>query len=178
MRIYSPEQLQKLLLELKDSYNKSQSGPFLYRPILTSGFYDPLHEGHIACFEHSVRYGNIWIALVNNNEALIKKKGYYLLDENIRAAVVSNLRYVHYTIIWPEADIAGAIELLKPSVLCKGGDRTPDNLNKMEEIACRSVGCKVITGVGGINKPNSSSKIIESFLERHSKVHNSTMGNK
>ena len=172
-RIHTPDSISKLLNELKESYNKSN---FLYQPILTSGYFDILHSAHIKYLEASSRYGNIWITALNDNECCIRKKGFFLLDEKERAAVVGSLSCIHYVVIWPKDDVSELIELVKPSFFLNGGDRTVGNSN--EERACRQVKCKPIYGVGGSTKTQSSTNILNSFLARFPMVDNKVAGNK
>jgi cytidyltransferase-like protein len=163
MRIYNkPEQLQKLLGELQESY---KGRDFAYCPVLTSGYFDPIHSGHIAYLKSACHYGNIWITAINSNECAIKKKGYYLIDEQERAAIVCSLKYCHYSVVWGESDVSNLIRLLKPRWFCNGGDVTV--ANKDEDRACREVGAQQIFDCGTNNKQNSSSKIIKDFISRY-----------
>jgi len=167
-RIYTPEALAKLLSEVKDIYLNSG---LLYRPVLTSGFFDPLGPHHLDYLNHATRYGNLWITAVNGNDACLRKKKFYFMDEAQRAIIIDSLRCVHYTVIWPENTVDALIELLKPSVFCNGGNYTKlDEVNFLERSACRKVGCKIAVGVGGKKKENSSTKILEDFLESYKGV--------
>jgi len=167
-RIYTPEALAKLLSEVKDIYLNSG---LLYRPVLTSGFFDPLGPHHLDYLKEATRHGNFWITAVNGNDACIQKKNFYFMDEYQRASIIASLRFVHYTVIWQENTVDGLIELIKPSVFCNGGNYTSlEQVNFLERSACRKVGCKVLVGVGGNKKKNSSTKILEDFLERYKGV--------
>jgi len=167
-RIYTPQALSKLLSELKESYARAE---YYFKPVLTSGFFDPLGPHHLDYLKDATRYGNIWITAVNGNEACLKKKKFYFMDEQQRAIIVSSLRYVHYTVIWPENTVDGLIEILKPSVFCNGGNYTKvSDVNSLERIACRHNNCQVVVGVGGTKKENSSTKILEDFLCRYKGV--------
>lgn len=167
-RIYKPEELAKLLAETKQIYEESS---LLFKPVLTSGFFDPLGSHHLDYLKDATRYGNFWITAVNGNDACLKKKNFYFMDESQRAIIVNSLRWVHYTVIWPESTVDSLIELLKPSVFCNGGNYTKvDEVNFLERSACRKVGCKIAVGVGGSKKENSSTKILEDFLKRYKGV--------
>lgn len=167
-RIYTAQNLAKLLSELKESYLKVG---YYYKPVLTSGFFDPIGPHHLDYLKDATRYGNIWITAVNGNDACMKKKKFYFMDEQQRAIIVSSLRHVHYTVIWPENTVDGLIEIIKPAVFCNGGNYTKvGDVNSLERSACRAVGCQVIVGVGGTKKENSSTKILEDFLGRYKGV--------
>lgn len=173
MAIYTPKELSKLLAEIKESYEKVG---MLYRPVLSSGFFDILHSAHIQYLEHSTKFGNIWITAINDNNCCIRKKGFYLLDEKERAKIVDTLWCVHYAVIWNHDDVADLIELIKPKYFTNGGDRK--TANSKEDRACRSVDCKQVFGVGGKIKEQSSTNILNNFLDRYSKVHNTMADNK
>jgi hypothetical protein len=53
--------------------------------------------------------------------------------------------------------VSRTLELVKPDIFAKGGDRTgPENIPEME--TCQKIGCRVVTNVGG-SKVHSSSDI-------------------
>jgi mannose-6-phosphate isomerase-like protein (cupin superfamily) len=51
--------------------------------------------------------------------------------------------------------VAETIEMIKPHIFAKGGDRNQGNIPEKEMDACRKVKCKIVCGVGG--KTHSSS---------------------
>lgn len=169
-RIMTPDELANHLDNIRDSYSKASSemgGPWPCRVVMTSGFFDPLHEAHIRYLQEATRYGNIWISVVNGDNAAKRKKGHVLIEQYIRAYVVASLKYVHFATITDEDSVDNMILCLKPNVFCKGGDRTIDNIPEKEKWACRKVKCDIICGVGGKTKDNSSSEIVQNFLTNY-----------
>lgn len=131
---------------------------------LCTGYFAPLHSGHIEYIEEASRYGDFCIVAVNNNESLLDKKGLVAIDEEERLRVISSIRYVDMAIVF-DGETSELIRLLKPKYFCNGGDRSTMESQNQEEIkACEEIGCKLMLGVGGSNKRISSSKIIESFV--------------
>ena len=150
--------------------------------IVVSGGFDPLHIGHLkyiqdarSAHEQTLAYDQgelsfycILIAVVNGDQFLHEKKGYAFMPANERLQIIDGLRGVDYTFEWnpkqPEEGyyydmtVCGALELIKPHVFAKGGDRVEGNVP--EDKACREMGIEIIYGVGG-EKIQSSSQLIE-----------------
>ena len=56
--------------------------------IVISGGFDPIHSGHINLIQDASKVANV-IAIVNNNNFLINKKGFIFLDQNERIKILS-----------------------------------------------------------------------------------------
>jgi len=54
------------------------------------------------------------------------------------------------------------VQIVKPNIFAKGGDRTPDNMPKSEVELCEKLGIKIVYGVGG-GKAQSSSWLIKNL---------------
>ena len=53
--------------------------------VIVSGFFNPLHGGHIDLIEAARAMGDYLIVIVNNDIHQMVKKGKIILDENNRA---------------------------------------------------------------------------------------------
>lgn len=141
---------------------------------VTSGGFDPLHVGHLQCIQETVVLANcaemypknlkpFVVVLVNCNDFLMAKKGYVFMDLEDRMKIIDALKGVDIVIPWyyqnEDFTVKGALELLKPSHFTKGGDRK-DITSIPEWELCMSLGCTIITGVGG-TKIRSSSELVE-----------------
>jgi len=157
-RIYEIDKLGQLLDNIRESYH---SASFACKIVMTSGYFLYLHNGHIDYLREATRYGNIWITIVNGNEATKKKYGKLYVDAEVRAKVISSLKFVHYTTIFDAPEMSEAIKILKPAIVYNSGDRDNNNSNKEENRACREVGAKMI--FGGAAKVNSSSQILKNI---------------
>lgn len=62
--------------------------------IILSGFFNPLHGGHIDMIEAGARLGDRLIVIVNNDVQQKIKKGKIILDERNRLRLISSLKYV------------------------------------------------------------------------------------
>ena len=127
----------------------------------TSGGFDPIHKGHIKCLIDTVNLGLPVVVIVNDNDFLLKKKGFYFMDLEERMFIVNSICGVKYVIPWHSEDgtVIECLRTIKPFVFTKGGDRTAKE-NIPEWNICKRIGCKIITGVGG-DKEQSSSELVK-----------------
>ena len=134
------------------------------RVVITLSF-DLLHDGHIDHLEKAHKLGDKVIIIIDPDEFLIDKKGYALqsLSSRLRIAqfLVDNVDWIERVIVSIDKDgtCAETLKMLRPDILAKGGDRTPDNMPQNEIDACREIGCKIVYCIG--DKLNSSSELVE-----------------
>lgn len=134
--------------------------------VLTSGFYDPIHPGHISCLVDSKNYGDFLVIIVNGNWATDNKKGRHFMDLRTRSEIVSAIRGVDFVVpfeIENDTTVNVALETIVPDVFTKGGDRV-DEKTIPEWATCIDNGIDIITGVGD-SKVHSSSNILEDWYE-------------
>ena len=134
--------------------------------VLCTGGFDPLHSGHIAYFKAARLLGDRLIVGLNSDEWLIRKKGRPFMPLQERISIVGNLRMVDEAIVYNDSDDSScnAIELVKQRypgahiIFANGGDRTQDNIPEMvfDDV-------EFVFGVGGTDKANSSSWILEDW---------------
>ena len=139
---------------------KEMSSPYT-RPVtvVASGYFDPLHNGHIDYLEKSRALGDKLIVIVNNDRQTAAKKGKELLLCKNRIAVIKALRCVDTVIESVDEDrsVCKTLAALHPDIFTNGGDQTNDSIPEAE--VCKRMGIKMVDGLG--NKANSSSKLIE-----------------
>ena len=111
------------------------------RIVFTNGCFDILHIGHTRCLEEAKRRGDILIVALNSDRSIrsIKGPSRPFTPEAERAEVLSALACVDYVVIFDEPDPLGLISFLKPNILVKGGDWTPET----------TIGREVVEGTGG-----------------------------
>lgn len=134
--------------------------------VLVTGGFDPLHSGHIAYFREARELGDKLIVGVNSDEWLERKKGRSFMPWEERATIVAALQYVDRVINFNDTDgtAIDAIRKVKQIspyhdiIFANGGDRTKDNI---PEMVFNDV--EFVFGVGGKNKANSSSWILEEW---------------
>ena len=67
------------------------------KKVAISGYFDPIHVGHLEYIELSKRLGDYLIVIVNNNKQCMLKKGKPFMDEKDRLTIVS-VSYTHLTL--------------------------------------------------------------------------------
>jgi len=135
--------------------------------IIVSGGFDPLHSGHIEYFKAARELGDKLIVAVNSDAWLERKKGRAFLPCHERISIIENLKMVDGVILFNDNDDT-AIEAIKnvrrlyPNdeiIFANGGDRNSTNIPE-------TLSMDVLTfkfGVGGENKKNSSSWILQEW---------------
>jgi cytidyltransferase-like protein len=127
--------------------------------VATAGSFDPLHPGHIAHIEGALKLGDLIIILARDDQ-LIKKKGKCAIPYEARKQILEwGLKGRGKVVenIDKENCCKSSLRLYKPDIFAKGGD-TWDINNLPEKEVCEELGIEIIFGVGGHDKPYSSSK--------------------
>jgi cytidyltransferase-like protein len=134
--------------------------------VLVTGGFDPIHSGHIEYLKSAKKLGDTLIVGVNSDDWLTRKKGRPFMPITERVTLLENLKMVDYVILFNDTDNT-AIEAIKnvkalypheTVVFANGGDRTKENI---PEMVVDNV--EFVFGVGGENKANSSSWILEEW---------------
>lgn len=135
--------------------------------VAVCGGFDPIHVGHIRHFRDAKKLGDVLVVMLNDDNWLMKKKGYVFMPFEERKEIIESIRYVDKVIrvIDTNSSVAKTLEQLKPDVFAKGGDRTIDNIPKPEIDVCKRLGIKIVFGVGG-GKVQSSSWLVEKVKKK------------
>ena len=136
--------------------------------VLVTGGFDPVHSGHIAYFKAARELGTMLIVGLNSDEWLQRKKGRAFMPWNERLCVINNLAMVDevYTFNDDDGSARHFIEQVRAHyptaelIFANGGDRTDKNIPEMDVVDSN---LKFVFGVGGFNKANSSSWILEEW---------------
>ena len=136
--------------------------------VLVTGGFDPLHSGHIAYFRAAKQLGDILVVGVNSDAWLVRKKGRAFMPWLERMTIVKNIKDVDFVLEFNDDDGSAkqAIKLARQTwpdhriVFANGGDRTHINIPEME---FEDDNVEFAFGVGGFDKANSSSWILEEW---------------
>ena len=136
------------------------------RVVLCTGGFDPLHSGHIDYLKSAKTLGHVLIVGVNSDAWLERKKGRAFMLGAERINIIQNLKMVDHCILFNDDDNTAIeainnVKMLYPNsqiIFANGGDRTENNI---PEMAVKDV--EFAFGVGGENKKNSSSWILEEW---------------
>lgn len=134
--------------------------------VIATGGFDPVHSGHIKYLEAARALGDRLVVGLNSDAWLERKKGRPFMPFAERRAVLEGLQCVDEVVAFDDSD-GSAVKLLEGMrqsysyaeiVFANGGDRTADNI---PEMVVKNVVFKF--GVGGEDKANSSSWILEEW---------------
>lgn len=136
--------------------------------VLVTGGFDPIHSGHIAYFKAARALGDMLIVGINSDEWLERKKGRAFMPWNERLCVINNLAMVDevYTFDDDDGSARHFIQQVRAHypdaelIFANGGDRTDKNCPEMDVADSNT---RFVFGVGGFNKANSSSWILEEW---------------
>ena len=134
--------------------------------VLVTGGFDPIHSGHLAYFQAAKQLGDKLVVGLNSDAWLSRKKSRPFMPMSERFALVSALSIVDEVVVYNDDDGSScdAIRLVKMRypdadiIFANGGDRTASNI---PEMSIKDVEFRF--GVGGDNKANSSSWILEEW---------------
>jgi len=138
--------------------------------VLVTGGFDPLHSGHLAYFKAAKELGDKLVVGINSDEWLTRKKGRPFMPFEERAEIIKGLSIVDQIISFDDSDdtACGAIYKTLAThgniklIFANGGDRTDANIPEMATYGDMHY-CDFVFGVGGEDKKNSSSWILEEY---------------
>jgi cytidyltransferase-like protein len=135
--------------------------------VIASGYFNPIHKGHIDYLKRSKGLGDELFVIVNNDYQRALKGSTDFMKEDERYEIVSNLKSVDWAIIAIDKDreVAKTIKLIYDSnkdgyskfIFANGGDQTTYSIS--EKSMCDKLGIEMIFGLG--NKIQSSSWLLK-----------------
>ena len=134
--------------------------------VIVSGYFSPLHCGHLDYLEAGASLGDRLIVIVNNDLQQKKKKGKVILPQQDRLRIVKALSIVDEACVAIDDDssVKKTIESIALKnqqfslMFANGGDRNqPSDIPEVE--ICNEHKIQLIFGVGGSTKRDSSTRI-------------------
>jgi glycerol-3-phosphate cytidylyltransferase/D-beta-D-heptose 7-phosphate kinase/D-beta-D-heptose 1-phosphate adenosyltransferase len=138
------------------------------RASVVSGYFNPLHPGHLDLFEAARARTGYLVVIVNNDVQQVLKKGKVIQDQEDRLRIVRSLRIVDDAVLAVEdgPGMDGSFDVVRAAYpdteleFCNGGDRKDlDSLPAEEVEAARRNDIRLLYGVGGFDKVDSSTRI-------------------
>jgi glycerol-3-phosphate cytidylyltransferase-like family protein len=131
--------------------------------IITSGYFDPLHVGHIECFKLSKALGDKLVIILNNDNQCVLKKGKAFMPEREKKEILNSLKDVDEVFLSIDKDrtVCESIRVLAEKykshelIFTKGGDKFRDDIPEAK--VCEELGIKIVDGLG--EKVQFSSKL-------------------
>ena len=132
--------------------------------ILVSGGFDPPHIGHVRMFKEASKWGDVVVAM-NSDDWLMRKKGYVFMPWEERAEIIREFVSVSVVTRFDDSDntACDAIRKFRPDAFANGGDRKKENTPEMD--LCDQLGVQMLWSIGGKDKPQSSSWLVNKLRE-------------
>lgn len=132
--------------------------------VIVSGYFNPLHGGHLDMMEAAAKLGDRLLVVVNNDKQQLLKKGKIILSQENRYRLINALRVVDEVILSIDKDpsvietlrIIGQTHPYDELVFANGGDRDSDKAIPEAEV-CKEYGVQLVFGLG--DKVDSSTRI-------------------
>ena len=135
--------------------------------VVVSGYFDPIHVGHLEMLKLAKELGDELVVIVNNDKQAELKKGKSFMSQEDRLKIVKAIRYVDSAFISIDEDktVCGSLQKVRRNykeydydiIFANGGDRHTGEIP--ESKVCKKANIKMIDGLG--DKIRSSSKIIK-----------------
>ena len=125
--------------------------------VAVSGYFDPIHIGHLEYLKMAKELGDSLVVIVNNNYQCKLKKGKPFMDQNDRLEIVKALRFVDEVFLSIDKDrtVCKSLEAVRPNIFANGGDRATSEVP--ETPICKKYNIKMVDGLG--DKIRSSSNL-------------------
>jgi len=136
------------------------------KAIIVSGYFNPLHKGHLEYINTAKTMADALIVIVNNDHQRSLKGSKEFQDESERVLIVSNLKSVDQAVLSIDQDrtvCATITQIAKDYgaefnlAFANGGDQ--DNQSIPEATVCEVLGVTLIDGLG--DKIQSSSWLLK-----------------
>lgn len=132
--------------------------------VFTNGCFDLLHVGHVKYLQQARQLGDLLILGLNSDVSVRRLKGEKrpLIGEVERAHILAALSCVDFVTVFPEDTPLDLIAALRPDILVKGGDYTPEGVVGRQLVAEYGGRVEIIRFVEG----RSTTSLINQILER------------
>ena len=116
--------------------------------VAVSGYFDPLHVGHLEMLEKAKSLGDKLIVIVNSDEQAALKKGKSFMNQYDRHRIVRALQCVDEAFISIDTDrsVCKSLRLCKPHIFANGGDRTQGEIPEAK--VCQELNIEMVDGLG------------------------------
>jgi len=136
------------------------------KAIIVSGYFNPLHVGHLELLHKAKAEGDLLVVIINSDHQRELKGSKEFMNEEERITIVDNLKPVDYTIISIDQDstqietlsyLHGLMNKEVTLAFANGGDQNNDSIPEAK--ICKKLGIELIDGLG--DKIQSSSWLLD-----------------
>ena len=140
------------------------------KAVIVSGYFNPLHKGHLDLFKKAKSLGDkLWV-IVNSDFQRELKGSTSFMDENERLIIIQSIKYVDYALISNDRDKTQCYTLQQfhdmfshkyDLAFANGGDQNNDTISERE--VCEKLGIELLDGLG--DKIQSSSWLLNHSIK-------------
>ena len=133
--------------------------------VAISGYFNPIHVGHLEMIREAKKLGDHLIAIVNNDKQVELKGSVPFMPLADRVEIVKAIKGVDEVFISIDQDksVCKSLQAIKPDIFAQGGDRNEGNVPEAK--ICRKLNIKMIDGCG--KKIRSSSILLKDAAKKH-----------
>ena len=133
--------------------------------VIVSGYFNPLHKGHIEYFHFAKQHGERLLVIINNDNQRILKGSKAFMNEVERKLIINELKIVDHVLLSIDQDksVIKSIELVHSKfskefdlIFANGGDQSAKAIPEKE--ICKKLSIDLIDGMG--DKIQSSSWLL------------------
>ena len=134
--------------------------------VAVSGYFNPMHVGHLEMMEKAKKLGDRLVVIVNNDHQVKLKGRVPFLNQKDRMKIVSAIKWVDKVFLSIDRDssVYKSLAKVRPDIFAKGGDRKEGNIPISETNICRKLNIRRVDGLG--KKIRSSSVLIAKAAEK------------
>ena len=134
--------------------------------VAVSGYFNPMHVGHLEMMEKAKKLGDRLVVIVNNDYQVKLKGRVPFLNQKDRMKIVSAIKWVDKVFLSIDRDssVSKSLAKVKPDIFAQGGDRKHGNIPTSETDICRKLNIRRVDGLG--KKIRSSSVLIAKAAEK------------
>ena len=138
------------------------------KAIIVSGYFNPIHKGHIEYFLNAKKYGHELFVIINNDHQRALKGSQKFQDETERKIIIDSIRMVDKSFLSIDLDrtVRESIQMIFRNfgkeyqlAFANGGDQSNDIIP--ERRICEELGIELLDGLG--SKIQSSSWLLKSL---------------
>jgi D-beta-D-heptose 7-phosphate kinase/D-beta-D-heptose 1-phosphate adenosyltransferase len=135
--------------------------------VFTNGCFDLLHVGHVKYLQKARNLGDLLILGLNSDDSIRRIKGPKrpLIGEEERAHLMAALKCIDYVVVFDEDTPLELIRVLRPDILVKGGDYSPEGVVGKELVESYGGQVAIIPFVDGKSTTNIIEKILQQYRD-------------
>ncbi len=137
--------------------------------VAVSGYFNPLHVGHLEMIQRAKKLGNKLVAIVNSDFQVALKGSVPFMSERDRLKIIAALKDVDEVFLSIDKDktVCKSLAKVRPNIFANGGDRK--SLGDVPEYPiCQKLKIEMVDGLG--KKIRASSKMIARAAAKKEKL--------